>query len=69
MAGAGGLKRPKPKLCCRAIEEKKNKQEKKKKIPPIFWYNSVSIKHCILVAMEILLAFTNTIFDCIPVLC
>ena len=36
MSGGGGLKRPWPKLGCRAIEEKKNKHEEKKKIPPFF---------------------------------
>jgi len=36
MSGGRGLKRSKPKLGCRAIEEKKNKHEDKKKIPPFF---------------------------------
>jgi hypothetical protein len=40
-----GLKRPRPKLGCRTIEERKNKQEKKK-ILPVFsqrdWFKSDS---------------------------
>jgi hypothetical protein len=36
MSGGGGLKRPRPKLSCRAFEERKNKQEKKKNILPLF---------------------------------
>jgi len=42
MSGGGGLKRPRPKLGCRAIEGNKNKQEEKKEIPP-FFHNETGI--------------------------